>query len=176
MAEIGHGFEQIGVTGYPESHAFISDEETIQAMYDKSPFATYIVSQICFDADVIRTWIRRVRDRGVELPIYIGLPAPIDGVRLLRLSARIGLGRSARFLRRHRSWLGRLTSPRAYRPDSLLEQLGPDLATPANGLAGLHMFTFNEVAREESWRRRELGRLGDGLAGEFPSDRLVTDD
>ena len=43
MAELGHGIEQIGVTGYPESHAFISDEATIQAMFEKAPFATYIV-------------------------------------------------------------------------------------------------------------------------------------
>lgn len=69
MARLGHGLEQIGITGYPESHTFISDDTTIQAMFDKAPFATYIVSQICFDPEVVGGWIRRVRDRGVELPI-----------------------------------------------------------------------------------------------------------
>ena len=66
MAEVGHGLERIGITGYPESHAFISDDATIQAMFNKVPFANYIVSQICFDAAVIARWIRRVRDRGVR--------------------------------------------------------------------------------------------------------------
>ena len=37
MAELGHGLEQIGVTGYPESHALISDETTIQAMFGVGP-------------------------------------------------------------------------------------------------------------------------------------------
>src|SRR5205807_2059568 len=83
------------------------------------PFATYIVSQITFDPKIIGTWIRRVRDRGTELPIYVGLPGPVDPLRLLRLSTRIGLGESARFLRRHGSWLGRLTLPRGYSPVAL---------------------------------------------------------
>jgi methylenetetrahydrofolate reductase (NADPH) len=165
IAAVGPAPERIGVTGYPESHAFISDEATIQAMADKVPYATYIVSQICFDAAVIAGWIRRVRDRGVELPIYVGLPGPTDAVRLLRLSARIGLGESARFLRRHGSWLGRLTLPRAYRPEELLERLAETIALPANGVEGLHMFTFNEVAQEEQWRRLQLTTLGIAQAG-----------
>jgi methylenetetrahydrofolate reductase (NADPH) len=156
MAELGHGLERIGITGYPESHAFITDDATIQAMFDKVPFASYIVSQICFDAAVIAQWIRRVRDRGVALPIYIGLPGPIDAVRLLRLSKRVGLGDSARFLHRHGSWLGRLVLPRSYRPERLLERLAPDLAREDNAIAGLHLFTFNELAQTEKWRRQEL--------------------
>ncbi len=159
MAQLGHGLKEVGITGYPESHAFISDETTIQAMFDKAPYATYIVSQITFDPAVIATWIRRVRARGVELPIHVGLPGPVDPVRLLSLSRRIGLGESARFLRRHGSWLRRLTLPRGYRPGALLESLAPDLAAPENKVAGLHVFTFNEIAQSEAWRRRELARL-----------------
>ena len=49
------GLDDVGISGYPESHHFISDETTIEAMFEKEPMATYIVSQICFDADVIRT-------------------------------------------------------------------------------------------------------------------------
>jgi methylenetetrahydrofolate reductase (NADPH) len=159
MAEIGHGLGEIGITGYPESHAFISDETTIQAMFDKAPYATYIVSQICFDAAVIGRWLTRVRDRGVELPIHIGLPGPVDPVRLLALSTRIGLGESARFLRGHGSWLRRLTLPRGYRPGSLVESLAEDLALPRNRVAGIHLFTFNEIEQSEDWRRSELARL-----------------
>jgi methylenetetrahydrofolate reductase (NADPH) len=164
MAEAGHRLEEIGITGYPESHAFISDEATIQAMFDKAPLATYIVSQICFDPDVIATWIRRVRDRGVELPIYVGLPGPVAAIKLLRFSGRIGLGESARFLRRHGNWVGRLLFPHAYRPERLLERLAPHLTRPDNRIAGLHLFTFNEIDRAERWRHETLTRLaGRGL-------------
>jgi methylenetetrahydrofolate reductase (NADPH) len=162
MAEVGHGLEQIGITGYPESHAFISDQTTIQAMFEKEPLATYIVSQICFDAEVIGTWIRRVRDRGVELPIYIGVPGPVAAGKLLRVSGRIGLGDSARFLRRHRGWLGRLLLPRAYHPDALLRCLAPYLGRADNRVAGVHLYSFNEIERAERWRREAIARLGAG--------------
>jgi methylenetetrahydrofolate reductase (NADPH) len=96
----------------------------------------------------------------VTLPIYIGLPGPIDAVRLLRLSRRVGLGDSARFLRRHGSWLGRLVLPRSYRPEQLLQRLAPDLARKENDIAGLHLYTFNELVQTERWRHRQLALLG----------------
>lgn len=160
MAEVTPSLDEIGITGYPESHAFISDDTTIQAMFEKAPYATYIVSQICFDPAVVGEWIHRVRDRGVELPIYVGLPGPSDPVRLLALSRRIGLGESARFLRRHGSWIRRLTLPRGYDPGALLAGLRPHLIPRENRIAGLHLFTFNELAQTERWRRAELERLG----------------
>ena len=59
MGPLRDRFDEIGITGYPESHHLISDEETIQAMFAKAPMATCIISQICFDADVIAAWIAR---------------------------------------------------------------------------------------------------------------------
>src|SRR5439155_18575989 len=73
MAARPHGIREIGIAGYPERHPFIDDDLTIQAMWDKRRFATYIVSNLCFDPRVITGWVGRVRRRGVELPIYIGL-------------------------------------------------------------------------------------------------------
>jgi methylenetetrahydrofolate reductase (NADPH) len=159
ISELGHPLE-IGITGYPESHAFISDDTTIQAMFEKAPYASYIVSQICFDAAVVGEWIHRVRGRGVELPIHVGLPGPNDPVKLLALSRRIGLGESARFLRRHGSWIRRLTFPRGYSPSALLAGLAPHLTPPQNRIAGLHLFTFNELAEAERWRHEQLTELG----------------
>ena len=83
MAGLPAGLAEVGISGYPESHHFISDETTIEAMFEKEPMASYIVSQICFDADVIRTWIRRVRERGTSLPIWIGVPGAVETRKLL---------------------------------------------------------------------------------------------
>ena len=74
MAELGHPFEQIGITGYPESHPLIDDETTIASMFDKSRHATYIASQICFDSRVTVQWVNNVWERGTRLPIMIGIP------------------------------------------------------------------------------------------------------
>jgi methylenetetrahydrofolate reductase (NADH) len=159
MAELGHGLDQVGITGYPESHPFIDDDVTVQAMWDKRRFATYIVSQVCFDPRVIAAWVRRVRRRGVELPIHVGVPGPVDVVKLFGISARIGVGESARFVRRHTNWLPNLLRRGGYRPSRLVDGLAGSLADPDAHVAGLHLYTFNEVAKTERWRQEALGRL-----------------
>jgi methylenetetrahydrofolate reductase (NADH) len=159
MGELRSKFAEIGIAGYPESHHFISDETTIEAMFAKEPMATYIVSQICFDAEVIATWVRRVRDRGTLLPIWIGVPGAVETRKLLSTSLRIGLGQSVRFLRTQRGLLRRFLRPRQYAPTELLQALAPTFADPAARLGGIHVYTFNELKQTETWRRQLVDRL-----------------
>jgi methylenetetrahydrofolate reductase (NADPH) len=159
MGELRESFAEIGISGYPESHRFISDETTIEAMFAKEPMATYIVSQICFDADTIATWVKRVRGRGTHLPIWIGVPGAVDTRKLMRTSLRIGLGESVRFLRGQRGLLRRFLSPRRYTPTDLLEQLTPTFADPEARVGGIHVYTFNELKETETWRRQLVDRL-----------------
>jgi methylenetetrahydrofolate reductase (NADPH) len=159
MARLDHRIQDVGISGYPESHPFISDETTIQVMFDKEPFATYIVSQLCLDARVIEWWIGAVRARGVGLPIHIGIPGPIGTRRLLRIAGRIGVGESTRFARRHGGMLARLFLRGRYGPGSLIQALGPRLADPGSRVVGFHVYTFNELATTERWRLETLRRL-----------------
>jgi methylenetetrahydrofolate reductase (NADPH) len=154
----GRHLTGLGITGYPESHHFIDDETTIRAMFEKAPLATYIVSQICFDPATIASWVGAVRERGTTLPIWIGVPGVVHNAKLLRISMKIGLGESARFLRAHRAWLRRLVT-RTFSPQPLMRRLEPLLKDPAANVAGLHVFTFNELERTERWRREAVERL-----------------
>jgi methylenetetrahydrofolate reductase (NADPH) len=154
-----HGLTDIGVTGYPESHPFIHDDVTIQAMWDKRRFATYIVSNMSFDPASVRRWLERVRHRGVTLPIYIGMAGVADPARLLRVSTKIGVADAARFLRGHPSWVARMFRPGGYEPGRFVGALWPDLARPELRIAGLHVFTFNEIGPTERWRREMLSRF-----------------
>jgi methylenetetrahydrofolate reductase (NADPH) len=161
---LGRPFAHVGITGYPESHPEISDDVTVQAMWDKRHYATYIVSNLCFNAATVRRWIRRVRERGVGLPIYFGLAGPVDRTRLLNVATKIGVGESARFLSRHAGWFLRMGAPGGYDPSRLLARMGSSLADPASNIAGLHLFTFNQIRQTEQWRRRVLTSLGGGDA------------
>ena len=153
------GLLDIGVTGYPERHSFIDDDLTIQAMWDKRRLATYIVSNLCFDPRMVKKWVSRVRKRGVQLPIYVGLAGVADPAKLLRVSTRIGVVDSARFLRGHSNWFLRTLQPGGYSPGRFLTGLLPDLAVPERKVAGLHVFTFNEIEPTERWRQETLARL-----------------
>jgi methylenetetrahydrofolate reductase (NADPH) len=160
LAELGGPFARIGITGYPESHPKIHDDITIQAMWDKRRYATYIVSNVCFDAAQLGRWIQRIRARGVTLPLYVGLAGPAERTRLLRMAAVAGASESARFITRHPGWILRFWMPGGYTPDRMLERAGPVLAAPASGVAGLHLFTFNQLQQAEQWRRAALERTG----------------
>lgn len=154
-----HGMREIGITGYPERHSFIEDDLTIQAMWDKRRIATYIVSNLCFDPRIVKKWVERVRRRGVQLPIYVGLAGVTDPAKLLRVSTRIGIADSARFLRGHSNWFMRMVQPGGYDPERFIARLLPDLAASERKVAGLHFFTFNEIEATERWRRDTLARL-----------------
>jgi methylenetetrahydrofolate reductase (NADH) len=159
LARIGQPFSRIGITGYPQSHPRIDDDVTIQAMWDKRRYATYIVSNICLDAAILRRWIARVRRRGVTLPLFVGLAGPVDRARLVTMAAKAGVAESARFLAGHGEWLIRLGLPYGYSPDRLLARASATLASPAAAVEGLHLFTFNQVRQTEQWRRSLVDRL-----------------
>jgi len=160
LDELGRPFSRIGITGYPESHPKIHDDITIQAMWDKRRYASYIVSNVCFDAAQLGRWIGRIRARGVNLPLYVGLAGPAERTRLLKMAAVAGASESARFITRHPSWILRFWAPGGYSPDRLLDRAAAVLTAPGSGVAGLHLFTFNQVQQAELWRRAALERTG----------------
>jgi methylenetetrahydrofolate reductase (NADPH) len=160
LAEMGSPFSRIGITGYPESHPKIHDDITIQAMWDKRRYASYIVSNVCFDAAQLSRWIQRIRARGVTLPLYVGLAGPAERTRLLRMAAVAGASESARFISRHPTWILRFWVPGGYSPDRLLDRAAGVVTAPGSGVVGLHLFTFNQLQQAEQWRKAALERTG----------------
>jgi methylenetetrahydrofolate reductase (NADPH) len=156
MHELGHPFERIGITGYPETHPLIDDATAAAAMAEKAPYASYIATQICFDSSVTARWIDAVWASGIRLPVYVGIPGAVQRAKLLRVSTRIGIGESIRFLRKHGNVVTRFLQPGGFSPDRLIKGLGPALTDPEQKIAGFHVFTFNDLAETEAWRRKKL--------------------
>jgi methylenetetrahydrofolate reductase (NADPH) len=84
----------------------------------------------------------------------------VQRAKLLAMATKIGVGESTRFLTRHAAWFVRFAAPGGYTPHKLLSRAAPALTAPAAGVAGLHLFTFNQIAETERWRRALLDRLG----------------
>ena len=159
LTAAGHHFRQVGIGGYPEGHGHISAELIERALERKAPYATQIVTQLCFHAATTATWARQVKARGVEVPIRVGLPGAVTRQKLVRISAGLGLGQSARFLTKQHSLFWRFFLPGGYQPDRLIRRLTPLLEHTDQCLQGFHMFTFNEVEKTEAWRQAWLTRL-----------------
>ncbi len=161
LKELGSPFPHVGITGYPESHPTISDDLTIQSMWDKRRYATHVVSNLTFDPDMLANWVRRMRGRGITMPLLLGIPGPVDRTKLLAMATKIGVGESTRFLVKHKGTFARLAAPGGFTGEKFLARVAPTLAPPEMLVEGLHVFTFNQVAATEEWRRQLLDRLSE---------------
>lgn len=156
---IGSGLTGIGVAAYPEGHHVVDDETALSALRSKQPKAAWMTTQLCFDDRAIVRWLTGVRAAGVDLPAVIGVAGVADRRKLLAISTRIGVGQSVRYLAKNRGLVRRVLTPGGYTPGHLLANLGAALVDPALDIAGLHLYTFNQVETTERWRLRFLERL-----------------
>ncbi len=159
LAALGSPFSHVGITGYPESHPSIHDDLTVQSMWDKRRHATHIVSNLTFDPAKVRDWLHRLRSRGVEMPLLMGIPGPVERTKLLAMATKIGVGESTRFLAKNKGLFARLAAPGGFTGESFLDKCAPALAEPGALVEGLHVFTFNQIAETEAWRTDLLARL-----------------
>ena len=155
-----YGFEEVGITGYPEGHAFLDEQTLSESMANKEPYATYVVTQLCYDPEAVVAWVETLRERGVDLPVEVGIPGVMKYQRLLSISRKVGVGDSVKFLQKTTGLLGfvrQLVGSRgAYAPDDLVDGLAPYADDESYGIRGVHAYTFNETADFEAWRRERL--------------------
>lgn len=159
MDDIGHTVTTIGVTSYPDGHSVIPDEKLIQALHDKQPYASSMTTQMCFDHEKIGHWLKDTRNDGITLPVVFGIPGVADRLKLITISARIGVGQSARFLSKNSSLVTRFIKPGGYSPAELLEPMANMFMSDAANVAGLHIYTFNQCDTTEEWRQQYLADL-----------------
>ena len=160
LDELGHSFEEVGITGYPEGHDFLDDETLAEAMERKEPYATYIVTQLCYDPDAVIGWIEDLREDGFNLPVEVGIPGVMNYQRLLQISQKVGVGDSIKFLRKTTGVLGfvkQLVGSRGiYKPDDLIDGLAPYVGDDHYDIRGVHIYTFNQTPDTEEWRHGRL--------------------
>ncbi|GAA4937860.1 methylenetetrahydrofolate reductase (NADPH) [Actinomycetospora succinea] len=147
MEDLGRRPPRVGVPSYPDGHHRIADDVLWADLRVKQFHADYTVTQLCFDADLVCRFAGEARERGIDLPVVAGVPGVVDAARLLRLSVRIGVADAVRFARSHRSTAGALLRPGRHTPDELVA----GLAAGGCDLAGLHLFTFNQIEPTVRW-------------------------
>ncbi len=158
--ETDHGLTSLGVTAYPDHHAFISDEKLHAALHAKQSLLAeagldgWCSTQMCFDSEVIEGWIRYERAAGLTLPIHLGVSGVIDKAKLMTMGMRIGLGQSLGYLKKNRAAIAKMMTSSSYDPNDLLMPLSE--ANLELGVEAVHMYTFNQIEATESWRNETL--------------------
>ena len=158
LLEAGAPLARVGSAAYPDGHAMIPAHTLDTALLDRQQLLDearvggWISTQMCFESEILADWIVRQRNRGVHLPVHLGVPGAVETAKLLTIGLKLGVGASLRYLRKNRAAVSRLVGPGGFDP---LELIGPivardDFATL--GVEALHIFTFNQVAGTEAWR------------------------
>ena len=159
LNSIDHKIKNIGIAAHPEGHPDIDDEVLIKELQKKKNLATYIVTQMCFDADLLGDWLCDIKDQGIDLPVWVGLPGVIERGRLLRTSLRIGVGDSLRFLRKKTQVASELMKSSTYYPDRLVTDISEYEKINQTNLAGYHIYCFNQIEISENWRNEKITSL-----------------
>lgn len=152
ISEGGYEFESIGIGCYPEGHPLVEDEVLWEVLGEKEKFASYMVTQMCFERERFLPWVSEARERGIDLPVYIGIPGAAKLGKLIEISLRIGVGDSIRYLRKQRGMAGRFLLGE-YRPDDLVEEVARLARCRDLKVKGVYIYTFNQLENTECWRR-----------------------
>jgi methylenetetrahydrofolate reductase (NADPH) len=167
LEELGYSFEEVGIAGYPTGHESIDDATLIEATKKKAPHATYIATQLTFDSAAILDWMAATRDRGIELPVEVGVPGVMNYRRLMSLSRKWGAAQPLRFVRKTMGIFGLLRrligSWGTYRPDEIVADLAPGCTDAQYDFRRTRFYTFNQIADTDRWRHEQLsGSPADG--------------
>lgn len=162
----------IGIAAYPEGHPYLSAVDAMELLRRKQRYASYLVTQTCFDHRRLRDWLRICREQGVHLPAHIGVAGVVQRKQLLRMAAWMGVGKSMNFINKQRMLSARLITPGAYNATSLLNGLLDSVYNYDLGPVGLHFNTFNQVEKTYAWWKSYLSSADLGIESRAAGEGL----
>ncbi|WP_099668297.1 methylenetetrahydrofolate reductase [Janthinobacterium sp. 13] len=148
------GMKVIGVGGHPEGHPVMSKAEQWDVLERKCRsiaqrgMTPLIVTQFAFDADIVLTWLKALRERGIEHAVRVGVPGPASIAVLARYAALCGVSACASMWSKYGVSIGKLFGTAG--PDLFVERLAAGL-TEAHGVVSLHFFPFGGIAQSVKW-------------------------
>ncbi|WP_406005451.1 methylenetetrahydrofolate reductase [Streptomyces sp. NBC_00637] len=153
-----YGVRHVGITGYPEGHPTIDGTVLWTALRDKhaalaaQPLEAGVITQFGFDADPVLRWVEEVRDRGIDVPIRVGVPGPAGVRRLMSYAARFGVGTSASVVKKYGLSLTNLMGTAG--PDRFLRDLAAAHDPARHGDLKIHFYTFGGLKATCDWAAR----------------------
>ncbi|GAA2229423.1 methylenetetrahydrofolate reductase [Herbiconiux moechotypicola] len=150
-----YGVAEVGIGGYPEGHPDISDDRLWGALTDKAAalrdqqLRGTVITQFGFDVAPVFTWIERVRERGIDLPVRVGVPGPAGIKRLLAFAGRFGISSSAGIAKKYGFSLTNLLGTAG--PDRFITQLAQGYDAERHGEVRLHFYTFGGLKATAEW-------------------------
>ncbi|MET0335061.1 MAG: methylenetetrahydrofolate reductase [Rhizobacter sp.] len=156
------GIQVVGVGGHPEGHPIMSTDDRWNVLERKCRsveargMTPLIVTQFVFDADIVLTWLKALRKRGIEHPVRVGVPGPAGIAVLARYAALCGVSACASMWSKYGLSVGKLFGSAG--PDLFVDRLAAGL-TEAHGKVSLHFFPFGGIAQSVNWIDQYRARM-----------------
>ncbi len=149
-----HGISAIGIAGHPEGHPNMTKEECFAVLEKKCDMIgergmnPLVVTQFGFDADAFLQWLVELRQRGINVPVRIGVPGPANIKSLLRFAARCGVEASTSVMSKYGISLGKLIGVAG--PEKIVDAFATGLAEQHHPVR-LHFYPFGGLVRTVDW-------------------------
>ena len=148
------GFKKLYIAGHPEGNKDIdpdgSTKNVDEALSWKNKFKDRtdadmaITTQFCFDSKTVINWANDIKDKGIDIPVHIGIAGPAKLQTLLKYSLECGVGASIKILQKRAMDLKKLLLP--YRPTSILTELAEYKSDNPNfNIEKVHFFPLGGV-------------------------------
>lgn len=159
-------FRRLHVAGHPEGNRDIAPdggkEIILEALRWKQDFARAhgiemaIVTQFAFDAKPIITWTEGLRERGITLPVHLGIAGPAKLQTLIKFAIACGVGPSLKVLQKRAKDVSKLLLP--FEPTELVSELAAHkAATPDFAIERLHFFPLGGIKANTDWTQAHGG-------------------
>ena len=154
------GFKRLHIAGHPEGCKDIDPDGGIknvsEALSWKQEFSKRtdasmaIVTQFCFEADVVKQWADNIKKDGIDIPIHIGIAGPAKLQTLLKFSVECGIGASMKVLTKRAKDLTKLLLP--YEPTKILQDLSDHKSKDPNlNIEKVHFFPIGGIKKTVDW-------------------------
>lgn len=149
--ERGEMFETVYVGGYPLGNHAMNEDPT-WVLSQKQKFAKEhaipmsIVTQVTPDPGSVISWIERIRRRGVDLPVVVGLPGKLSAASMKNLIKAVGLWDNLKFvMSKPRMAVDLLLlSLRGFDPLPYITKLA-SIAKKEHNITGIRIFTLGNI-------------------------------
>lgn len=143
--------KKIRIGGYPEGNP-VMDMDPIEVLLRKQEFAEKtgvrmeIVTQMFFDADTLIDWLLEIRQRGVYLPVELGLLGKLKWDSFVKVLETIGVKDAMAFLKSKPNLAMSLATGMitGFSPKYLLTEIA-ERNTPELGINGISIFTLGNI-------------------------------
>jgi len=154
---VSAGINTIGVAGHPEGHKRIGSTLLWKSLQQKQDYAeltgarVHIVSQFGFNPGALVDWERQLTERGIALPVHVGIAGPASLKTLIRFAMLCGIGASLNALMTNLSAINSTKHLVTSANEMLVQIVREREGALARRIIQPHFFSFGGVLQTVRW-------------------------